>query len=433
MPDSVFAGRTAKQSSRFKFLLTTLGAACTFFAAASCLAIPAQSIAPTDAQLQPASKQNEAVSASALPSASLDERVVMVPGISGSESVQLETTIFKPPGDGPFPLVIMNHGKSLGNPHQQSRDRFVVLSREFVKRGYAVVIPMRKGFAHSSGNYVEYSCDMESNGQAQANDLQAAMNYVIKQKWADKSRILVAGQSYGGLTALAFGTRSFPGVRGLINFAGGLRIYGGDCDWQGSLTEAFADFGRHTAVPSLWFYGANDSHFNPELAARLHQAYVGGGGNAELVAFGSFKNDAHGMSGSWDGVKVWWPETEKFLKRIGMPTQEVLALVDDNRIPKTDFAALDNVDAVPYLKSTGRDAYRAFLGKSLPRAFAVSETGAWSWAEDGDDPNAQALANCEKQSPVPCKLYAVNKDVVWSETAPPQMADVPTDRATTGK
>jgi dienelactone hydrolase len=363
--------------------------------------------------------------------AALQEQVIMVPAISGSESVQLETTIYKPPGNGPFPLLIMNHGKALGNPKLQDRDRFVVISREFVRHGYAVVIPMRKGFSKSSGNYFEAECDMEGNGRIQADDLQATLNYVVAQPWADKNRIVVAGQSYGGLATMAFGMRGFPGVKGLINFAGGLRLYGSDCAWQSSLVSAFADFGRHTMVPSLWFYGANDSHFNPELAARMYRAYVAAGGNARLVAFGAFKKDAHGMSSSWDGVKIWWPETEKFLKQVGMPTDQVITLADDSKLQKTDFAALDNVDAVPYLRPKGREAYRSFLGKSFPRAFAVSPTGAWSWAEDGDDPSAMVLENCEKASKEPCKLYAVNDYVVWPDA--PQPTNSPFGVTATGK
>ena len=158
---------------------------------------------------------------------------------------------------------------------------------------------------------------------------------------------------------------------------------------------------------------------------------MGNGGNAELVAFGNFKNDAHGMSGSWEGVKVWWPETEKFLKRIGMPTEQVVALIDDNRVPKTDFAELDDIDAVPYLEDKGRNAYRTFLAKPMPRAFALSASGAWSWAEDGDDPVQEVIANCEKHSAVPCKLYAVNDDVVWSDST--QAAAAPGSKETTGE
>jgi dienelactone hydrolase len=357
---------------------------------------------------------NTCFAKAALVPAKLDEQVVMIPVGYGAAGVQLETTIFKPPGPGPFPLVIMNHGKALGNPHSQARDRFIVLSKEFVKRGYAVVIPMRKGFSKSTGDYVEHVCDMAANGQDQANDLQNALEYVVRQSWADKDRIVVAGQSYGGLATMAFGTRHFPGVKGLINFAGGLRIHGGSCEWQANLVAAFGEFGAKTNIPSLWFYGENDSHFDPALASRMHDAYVRSGNQARLVAFGPFKKDAHGMSSSPAGVRVWWPETEKFLAQIGMPTEETVALTDELKKPKTDFAALDNVDAIPYLKEKGRAAYREFLGQPMPRAFAVSSSGAWSWAEDGEDPAAQVLANCQKSSVQPCKLYAINSDVVWS-------------------
>lgn len=349
--------------------------------------------------------------------AKLAEQVIMVPAMYGSESVELETTIFKPPGRGPFPLVIMNHGKDAGNPHRQSRDRFLVVSKEFVKRGYAVVIPMRKGFAQSTGRYVENRCNMMDNGQLQADDLQNALEYFLKQDWVDKNRILVAGQSYGGLATMAFGTRNFPGVKGLINFAGGLRTDGGSCRWRASLVNAFANYGSRSNIPSLWFYGENDAYFNPAIASRMYNAYVGSGGKAKLIAYGAFKNDAHGMVGSRDGVKIWWPETEKFLQQIGMPTTEVVALAEDTPIAKSDFAAIDNVDAIPYLKDKGRDAYRVFLSKSSPKAFALSANGAWSWAEEGDDPTERVLANCQESSRQPCKLYAVDDYVVWTDKA----------------
>lgn len=328
-------------------------------------------------------------------------------------TAELETTIFKPPGEGPFPLLVLNHGKALGDPRAQERVRFLAVSREFVKRGYAVIIPMRAGFSRSTGEYIEHHCNMAANGQIQASDLQGALEYAVTQPWVDKDRILIGGQSYGGLTAIAFATRNFPGVKGVINFAGGLRTVGGNCDWQASLVQAFSLYGGQARVPSIWFYGENDSFFGHDLATRMHNAYTSAGGIATLVNFGPFKNDGHAMSGSRDGVKVWWPETEKFLRHIGMPADEIFNIADPAAPTPTDFAALDDVDAIPYLQKKGREEYRIFLEKSTPRAFALSPSGAWSWTEDGDDPAERALANCEKNSRLPCKLYAVDNYVVW--------------------
>lgn len=345
----------------------------------------------------------------------LAEQVVMVPVHSANVSIELQTTIYRPPGDGPFPVLVMNHGKARGSPRQQERDRFVAVSREFVKRGYAVVIPMRTGFAQSGGQYFDDGCNLEANGQTQANDVQGVVDYLGRQPWADKTRMLIGGQSHGGLTTMAYGTRNVPGVRGLINFAGGLRTDSGPCQWKSALVAAFAEYGAKSRIPSLWFYGANDSYFNPALAASLRDAFVNAGGLAKLVAFGAFKLDAHAMSGSRDGVRIWWPETERFLKQIGMPTDEVVALVAEPRLPKTAYAAIDNVDAIPYLQPHGREQYKVFLSKPSPRAFAVSSSGGWSWAEDGDDPVERVLATCQRSSGQACKVYAIDDDVVWSD------------------
>lgn len=266
----------------------------------------------------------------------LNEQVVMVQVGSGLFGVKLETTIFKPAGDGPFPLLLMNHGKSSGNAHFQARARYTVIAREFVQRGYAVIIPMRKGFSQSTGMYVDGGCNIAGNGNAQADDLQGALDFAVQQPWVDAQRIIVAGQSHGGLTAMAFGMRHYPGVKGLINFAGGLRKDGGTCQWEISLVDAFAQYGRKTDVPSLWFYGANDSYFNSELASRMFAAYTAAGGNAKLIAYGPFKSDSHGMSSSKDGVAIWLPETEVFLQALGLPTTKTVAFADHPVSAATD-------------------------------------------------------------------------------------------------
>jgi hypothetical protein len=76
-----------------------------------------------------------------------------------------------------------------------------------------------------------------------------------------------------------------------------------------------------------------------------------------------------------------------------------------------------DIDSVPFLRERGREAYRAFLAKSTPRAFAVSASGAWSWAEEGEDPAGRVLKACQANSQQPCRLYAVDDYVVWNNDA----------------
>lgn len=345
--------------------------------------------------------------------ASVNEKVLMLPVIENGKILQFETTIYQPPGNGPFPLLLMNHGKERGNPAAQKRDRFLAMGREFVRRGYAVAVPMRKGFSRSEGVYSDFGCNMHDNGMLQADDIEAALRALIQLPWVDRDRLIIAGQSYGGLATMAFGTRTFAGVRGLLNFAGGLRIEGDFCDWKSELVRAFASYGSKTSLPSLWFYGENDSYFDHPLAQRLQSAYQAAGGPSQLIAYGRFKSDAHGLVSSRDGIAVWWPETERFLRRIGMPTDISTRIADVPRPTASGFANLNDIEALPYLTESGRQAYQHYLSQPSPRAFALSTSGAWSWAEDGDDPASRALAACQKNSKATCRLYSVDKTVVW--------------------
>lgn len=352
--------------------------------------------------------------------ASLNETVVMVPK-KGMFTVDLETTLYKPDGPGPFPVALINHGKAFGDPRFQARYRPAVAARYFLQRGYAVVVPMRQGFSKSGGGYVGGGCNVESNGRTQAEDVKGVLDWLGTQPWADMQRVVVVGQSHGGWTTMAFGTLGYPGVKGLINFAGGLRQE--NCpQWQPQLASGVANYAKATKVPSLWFYGDNDSYFNPETWRAMHEQYQGAGGQARIVAFGTFGTDAHGMFGSRNGARIWQPEVTRFLLQIGMPSETQQAFsrfgTEGGGMPRpesTTFAALNDEAKLPHLRDGGRAGYRAYLGKALPRAFAISPSGAWGWADGGDDPLQRALNNCNRNATAPCKLYSVDNDVVWKE------------------
>jgi dienelactone hydrolase len=255
------------------------------------------------------------------------EEVVRVP-LNVSSNIQLETTVYKPQGEGPFPLVVMNHGKAFSAPATQMRARYPVLSREFVKRGYAVVIPMRQGFSKSGGSHRPTGCDLGLNAQEQAKDVDAVVRHFQKQAWIKADQVLVVGQSHGGLITMAYGQHPARGVRLLINFAGGLRSNGGLCQarWQDEMVLAFQRFGASAQVPSLWFYGQNDRFFDATLVQKIHNAYLTGaksnGPGAKLVSF-AFGQDSHGMVEYSGGVKFWWPTLEAELKRIGLPVNSL--------------------------------------------------------------------------------------------------------------
>lgn len=347
--------------------------------------------------------------------ASLNETVVMV--AKAGTGVELQTTLYKPDGAGPFPIVVINHGKSLGDPRQQTRYRPTVPVRYFLQRGYVVVVPMRQGFAGSGGRYEGARCDVEQNGRRQAADVKAALDHVAAQPYADRSRILVVGQSHGGWTSLAFGTFDYPGVKGLINFAGGLRQR--ECPgWEGRLADGAAKYGGESRVPSLWFYGDNDSYFSPATWRGMYARYSAAGGRARLVPVGAFGKDSHTLFTARAGLPVWQPQADGFLRELGLPAAPLPQYARHARgtdmaaPPASGFADIDDESRLPHVKAAGRAAYRSFLEQAPPRAFAIGPKGNWAWADGGDDPLRRALERCNTHGGG-CSLYAVDSEVVW--------------------
>ncbi len=345
---------------------------------------------------------------------SLREEVIMVnkPGLI---PVSLETTLFRPAGDARHPLVIINHGKSLGDLRFQPRARFLTVAREFVERGYAVALPMRQGFSKSTGYYLSAGCNVQSNGLEQAEDIRHVIGSLASRPDIDASRVVVIGVSHGGLTTLAMGALSMPNVVGLINFSGGLRMP--DCPrWEGNLAAAVGEYATTTSVPSLWFYGENDSVFKPPVWQPMFDRYTAAGGKARLVNVGILEYDAHQLFVR--GVGIWLPEVEKFFGELGLPFQpgERIALVSHESPvpPATNIARVDDVDAVPHLSNKGRDGYRRYLDKEQPRAFALAANGAWAWRSGVKGAMREALSACNQNSRgMPCALYSVDHTVVW--------------------
>ncbi len=346
----------------------------------------------------------------------INEQVVSIDKKSSLFSFQLETTLYKPDGDGPFPIVIINHGKAAGDPKFQARYRPNSAVRFFLQRGYAVVVPMRQGFSKSTGNYISGGCNVLSNGLLQAEDAKAVLDWIVIQPWADKERMLVLGQSHGGWTTLALGSVGYPGVKGLVNFAGGLRQE--NCPgWEGTLARAAGDLGKTTKSPSIWFYGDNDSYFPPRLFKSMFEQYKTGGSDAELVEFGNFGSDAHSMFGSRSGQSIWQPKLTVFMQRLGLPSAVIYSKFGLINVmvtpPKTSYADVQDVDKVPFMKEYGKTGYKNYLLRQMPRAFAISPSGAWGWAETGDDPLSRALAICKRNTKDECMLYSVDDTVVW--------------------
>ncbi|WP_273820384.1 MULTISPECIES: alpha/beta hydrolase family protein [Pseudomonas] len=367
--------------------------------------------------LNPAYAANEDADAIKMPQASMNERVLTVPGDSG-RPVPLQLTVLTPNGPGPFPLAVMNHGSDGSKkPRDNPRYHLTFSAYYFLSRGYAVALPMMRGFAGSGGQFEHHGCDFISTGLNNARDIRAVIQYMTAQPYVDGQHIVVAGQSFGGFNTLALGALDVPNVKGLINFAGGLKE--SDCATsEHSMAAAAAYDGEHTRIPSIWFYGSNDKVFAESTWRNEYARYTAAGGAAELVAYGNFMDNSHNLLGFPEGLAIWTPKVDAFLSRVGLPAQllhpEYLPVPVP---PPSRYAALEDAGAVPYINDQSRKVYQQFLTRALPRVFLIAGDGSTVSTNGGFDPLGRGLAECRKVGRH-CRPYAVDNEVVWVKPVP---------------
>jgi pimeloyl-ACP methyl ester carboxylesterase len=250
------------------------------------------------------------------------ETVMQAPVAIGARQVMIDLTVLRPEGAGPFPIVVLSHGspRSAEDRRREGRQRLVAQARPFLAMGFAVVVPTRRGYGESGGEWAEGygACndpDYYSAGLETARDMRAAMDAVRREPWADARRVVLAGQSAGGFGSVAASATPFDGLVGVINFAGGRGSLGPDrvCG-EDRLVEAMSRYGGAARVPALWLYSVNDHFFGPALARRMHRAFVRSGGEAEFVEAPATGFDGHGYFAF--AVNDWAPRVQAFLARI---------------------------------------------------------------------------------------------------------------------
>ena len=128
-----------------------------------------------------------------------------------------------------------------------------------------------------------YAAGLES-----ARDLRATVEYVSALPGIDPQRLVLVGHSSGGFASLILASQGLPGVRGVINFAGGRGSKVRQNCSPDKLIEACGLAGRTTRVPTLWVYAQNDSYFPPRLAREMSAAFRQAGGQVEFVMLPPF-------------------------------------------------------------------------------------------------------------------------------------------------
>jgi len=224
---------------------------------------------------------------------------------------------------------VFNHG-STGrgtNPEVFTRPLdFPEVARFFVARGWAVVIPARRGRGGSEGRYDEgfwpnlslgYACDpvlSVAGADRGLRDVEAAMNAILAMPFVDRTRVVIGGQSRGGILSVAYGGRHAEQVKGVINFVGGWN--GARCEHAATINQSIFVRGARYPRETIWLYGDDDPFYPLSHSRANFAAFQAAGG---LGAFHELPPEFGGHY-IWRRPDRWAPLVEGYLKRLGFPS-----------------------------------------------------------------------------------------------------------------
>jgi hypothetical protein len=80
------------------------------------------------------------------------------------------------------------------------------------------------------------------------------------------------------------------------------------------------------------------------------------------------------------------------------------------------YADIADAGKLPVQNAQALAEYRRYLEAGTHKAFAVSHARThWAWSAGGIGAAGEALQKCAERAKGPCRLYAVDEDVVWRE------------------
>jgi len=131
----------------------------------------------------------------------------------GPESIP--AWVYKPEGEGPFPVIISIHG----GPEGQSRPAFSSTYQLWMQKlGAAVILPNVRGSDGYGKHYM--SLDNGFKREDSVKDIGALLDWIATQPNLDQDRVAVFGGSYGGYMVLASAVHYSDRLKAAVDIVG---------------------------------------------------------------------------------------------------------------------------------------------------------------------------------------------------------------------
>jgi dienelactone hydrolase len=213
----------------------------------------------------------------------------------------LHAQLYKPDGNGPFPVVIALHGcGGLAGRSEQVAPRYRDWAEQLVNRGRAVLLPDSYG-SRELGPQCRLKERQVRARRERVADIMAARQWLVQQPWAAHDRISLLGWA-NGANALLWAVRpqlssriAEPDFRSAIAFYPDCRVSSG--------------LGWSARVPTLLLIGAKDDVSSPPACRQMIDGARGRSALARIVVYPGAYHDfdranlpLHALAGTADAT-----------------------------------------------------------------------------------------------------------------------------------
>jgi carboxymethylenebutenolidase len=245
-----------------------------------------------------------------------------------SGTLRLKAFLWTPPGFGPFPVVLFNHGAASTDPAHTARfaitEAAEKLGPTFAKHGYAFLYLFRRGQGLSAdqGAFMRDILGREKHtkGEEARNHVQfvllttdhladviAALSSLKSLPAVDAQRIATMGHSSGGILSVLAAGRDNT-LRATVTFAAAARSW----DSSPEIRESMLSAVRKTTVPLMLLHASNDFSVVPGQAMADELASVGKPHLLKIYpAIGKTHGDGHNFM--YTAIDQWKDDVFRFL------------------------------------------------------------------------------------------------------------------------
>lgn len=235
-----------------------------------------------------------------------------------SAELELVGYLWRPPGPGPFPCMITNHGSGITQGTDDiCRPGTAALLMSW---GIASFLPHRRGYGNSPGTpwridvsaefgTPEYDTQLVQRLDRESDDIVAALHMLLTHPDIVPEHIGVMGSSFGGITTLLSAAKS-DRFRCVVEFAGAAM------NWERTpaLRTHMLAAAQKLSHPVFFIQAANDYSIGPTLA--LAQSLEGSGKEVESKIYppwGLTREEGHLFESR--GGQIWGADVRGFLER----------------------------------------------------------------------------------------------------------------------